>query len=246
MNKLFKKVIKMNTLLKRIRNNKGNSLAEFAVTAAMMATLATTAAPRFSGVGDAAKANQTKANIDKIGKIINQFYMDKSNPASATNPGGEGQGRTPGQLKYDVQIGDYTSLLDVIADLTPVKDENGNIVSPANYSKWDKTVSTKWRSIFGTELVDPSYLGNVSNPPDNGSVINSRDEWNQYLSESEGPITSPYRQGHYIYVVIKGGVQYYIDNDGNAAERECNACGPVAVVADAYNPSKYYAVKSFN
>ena len=50
----------MKRLFNKIRSNKGNSLAEFAVTAAMMATLATTAAPRFSGVGDAGKANQTK------------------------------------------------------------------------------------------------------------------------------------------------------------------------------------------
>ena len=41
----------MKKFLNKIKSNKGNSLAEFAVTAAMMATLATTAAPRFSGVG---------------------------------------------------------------------------------------------------------------------------------------------------------------------------------------------------
>ena len=75
----------MKRLFNKIKSNKGNSLAEFAVTAAMMATLATTAAPRFSGVGDAGKANQTKQNLDKIGGMVNQFFMNTSAPYSSTN-----------------------------------------------------------------------------------------------------------------------------------------------------------------
>ena len=42
-------------ILKRLKSRKGQSLAEFAVTTAMMATLATTAAPKFSGVGEGVK-----------------------------------------------------------------------------------------------------------------------------------------------------------------------------------------------
>ena len=53
-------------LLKRLKGRKGQSLAEFAVTTAMMATLATTAAPKFSGVGEGAKEKKTLADIDKI------------------------------------------------------------------------------------------------------------------------------------------------------------------------------------
>ena len=52
-------------LLKRLKERKGQSLAEFAVTTAMMATLATTAAPKFSGVGEGAKEKKTLADIDK-------------------------------------------------------------------------------------------------------------------------------------------------------------------------------------
>ena len=48
------------------RNNRGNSLAEFAVTLALMATLASTAAPAFSRIGEGAKSKQTKRNLDKI------------------------------------------------------------------------------------------------------------------------------------------------------------------------------------
>ena len=41
----------MKTLMRHFKKVNGQSLAEFAVTTAMMATLATTAAPKFSGVG---------------------------------------------------------------------------------------------------------------------------------------------------------------------------------------------------
>ena len=51
-------------------SNKGNSLAEFAVTMAIMATLATTSAPAFSRIGEGAKAKQTKANLEKIVKHL--------------------------------------------------------------------------------------------------------------------------------------------------------------------------------
>ena len=42
-------------LRKKLKSRKGNSLAEFAITTAMMATLATTAAPKFGQVGAGAK-----------------------------------------------------------------------------------------------------------------------------------------------------------------------------------------------
>ena len=38
-------------LKKKLKSRRGNSLAEFAVTTAMMATLATTAAPKFGQIG---------------------------------------------------------------------------------------------------------------------------------------------------------------------------------------------------
>jgi hypothetical protein len=252
MNNFLQKVTKMKTLLNKIRNNKGNSLAEFAVTAAMMATLATTAAPRFAGVGDTAKANQTRANLDKIASIINQFYMDKGAPISPQNGMGEGQGRIPGQVKFDVPVGGYSDLFEVKADLMV-----------GGFDKWDNgTEAVKWRSIFGKDLTGGDYLGEYSfsdDPPLNGEPGynggNDEDgtpkypyeEWNAYLSQSEGPIKSPYTQGHYIYVVIPGGTKYSVNDDGSEGpEINCNSCGPIVVVADAYNPSKYWLVKSFN
>ena len=64
----------MNKFFKKLKNVNGQSLAEFAVTTAMMATLATTAAPKFSGVGEGAKEKKTLADIDKILKAANNFY----------------------------------------------------------------------------------------------------------------------------------------------------------------------------
>ena len=58
----------MKNLIKYFKSVNGQSLAEFAVTTAMMATLATTAAPKFSGVGEGAKEKKTLADIDKIVK----------------------------------------------------------------------------------------------------------------------------------------------------------------------------------
>ncbi len=240
----------MKKLLNKIRNNKGNSLAEFAVTAAMMATLATTAAPRFAGVGDTAKANQTRQNLDKIASIVNQFYMDKGAPISPQNGMGEGQGRIPGQIKFDLPVGDYATLFEVKADL-----------QTGGFDKWDNALGGKWRSIFGLQTAG-DYAGEYSFTDDDplnnqagyngganedGTDKHPYEEWNAYLSQSEGPITSPYTQGHYIYVVIPGGTKYSVNDDGTEGpEVDCNSCGPIVVVADAYDPSKFWLVKSFN
>ena len=198
----------MKRLFNKIRSNKGNSLAEFAVTAAMMATLATTAAPRFSGVGDAGKANQTKQNLDKIGGMVNQFFMNS---------------------------------------------DDGSVQTEASYSRWAAYSGAsgaghpgpKWRSVFGTNVVDNNYLGGVTD--ENLGTQFAHDEFKAYLSKDEGAIKSPYRQGHYVFAVIPGGTKYYYDDvDGSLKTRQCNDCGPIMVIADAYNPSKYHTIKSFN
>ena len=86
-------------LIKKLKSNKGNSLAEFAVTTALMATLATTAAPKFGAVGSGAKEKKTMNNIDKILTVANNYYN------SAVSE--EGKGRFPGQSKYDSQVGGF-------------------------------------------------------------------------------------------------------------------------------------------
>ena len=224
----------MNTLFKRLKNNKGNSLAEFAVTAAMMATLATTAAPRFAGVGETARQNQTMSNLDKIAKMAHSFYLNKGDPQTDNNPMGEGQGRIPGQERYDTQIGGYERL----TELESILNEQ--------FNKWDDAEGSNWRSVFGTAIANPSYAGEYNFTDDDGAKLGPT-EWYAYLSREEGPIVSPYQQGHYIYIVIPGG-QREIQNPETGAwtVQDCNECGPIMVIADAYNPSKFWTVRSFN
>lgn len=93
----------MKKLTKYLKKVNGQSLAEFAVTTAMMATLATTAAPKFSGVGEGAKEKKTLADIDKIMKSANNFYNEQVTKS--------GRGRFPGQTKYNDPVptgGGYT------------------------------------------------------------------------------------------------------------------------------------------
>ena len=67
-------MINIKNIKRKIKSISGNSLAEFAVTTAMMATLATTAAPRFSGIGEGAKEKKTLAEIDKIVISSSNFF----------------------------------------------------------------------------------------------------------------------------------------------------------------------------
>lgn len=83
-------------------NNRGNSLAEFAVTMAIMATLATTAAPAFSRIGEGAKAKQTKANLDKIIASARQWYNSQVEVT--------GMGKFPGQAHRTSNVGDITDI----------------------------------------------------------------------------------------------------------------------------------------
>tara|TARA_R100001463_G_scaffold24969_2_gene59391 strand:+ start:353 stop:856 length:504 start_codon:yes stop_codon:yes gene_type:complete len=79
-------------------NDKGNTLAEFAVTLAIMATLAMTAAPKFSSVGENAKAKQTKANMQKILKSAEWWYHHQVEIS--------GMGTFPGQVRRTDDIGE--------------------------------------------------------------------------------------------------------------------------------------------
>ena len=97
------------SILNKIKKRTGNSLAEFAVTTAMMATLAATAAPQFGSVGEGAKEKKTMNNIDKIIQSANNFYNEKLDE--------EGRGRFPGQSKYDSKVGGYDLPTDTDTDM---------------------------------------------------------------------------------------------------------------------------------
>ena len=125
----------MKSFLKKLKGRTGQSMAEFAVTTAMMATLATTAAPKFSGVGEGAKGKKTLSEIDKIVKAGSNFYNAKVTE--------DGRGRFPGQEKYNVAIGLYTY---------------GTNTFGASGSVDDPDQTTPYAEVVETELKEKKYL----------------------------------------------------------------------------------------
>ena len=203
------------SIIRYLKSTNGNSLAEFAVTTAMMATLATTAAPKFSGVGEGAKEKKTMADIDKIVKSANNFYNSKVTT--------EGRGRFPGQTKYDAAVGGYASdslLIAGVANFTAYNDDEG--------SKWASVFGTTTRNAAG-ELIIPSGHNISTSEDDNkdGSfdVYSGAEE---FLNEFGGnPVQSPFQDGHMIYAVIAGG--------GSGS----GSYAPILYVADLENPSNF-------
>ena len=88
----------LKTIIRNVKSVRGNSLAEFATTTALMATLAATAAPKLSEMSEGAKGEKSRNEIDKIVKMAGQFYQDVADT--------EGRGRFPNQEKFNVPIGD--------------------------------------------------------------------------------------------------------------------------------------------
>mgnify|MGYP003116502382 FL=1 len=145
--------------------NRGNSLAEFTVTMAIMATLATTAAPAFSRIGEGAKAKQTKANLEKITKASQMWYNQQVEVY--------GMGRFPSQAHRTSSIGtlnDYNEnrrieideLLD--AEFVPVFDDtsflhlfdNDTIKSP--YQNGQYAYAIIGGSGTGNSIVSPIFV----------------------------------------------------------------------------------------
>ena len=185
----------MKRFLKYIKSTKGQSLAEFAVTTAMMATLATTAAPKFSGVGEGAKEKKTLADIDKIMKSANNFYN-----AKVTS---DGRGRFPGQDKYNQTVpatGGYATEVLCLADIKGVS---------ASFTTFESSDATSWASVFSTNHDDATApSGHQISITEDDNQNNSFDEFvggEEFLNEFGGnPIKSPFQDGHYIYTVIAG------------------------------------------
>ena len=217
----------MNTIKnikKRLKSIKGNSLAEFAVTTAMMATLATTAAPRFSGIGEGAKEKKTLSEIDKIVIASSNFFNNKVTT--------EGRGRFPGQEKYDVQIGGYESEIQLLSVI------GGDAAEETSFNGYDNSEGSNWRSIFGTNDASAGISDGSNVVNDDGSLIGH----DEFLAEfANNAIKSPYQDGHYIYIVLPGGVDYVDpDGDGTYVKVDCNDCSPILYVADNEDPSKLF------
>jgi len=210
-------------LIKKLKSNKGNSLAEFAVVTAMMGTLATTAAPKFGGVGDAAKSKSTIASIDKIATAANNYYNAKVSE--------EGRGRFPGQTKYDEKVGGFDLPANTLTDAAveiyletilngqttyeSVLDDYVYVFSPAVDD--EDALAGDWMSFVGTtHQVDVGF---------------DEDGANDFKSNfgNQG-ISSPFQDGAYIYLVIPGS------GSGTSAQ------APALIIADAENPSELHKV----
>ena len=209
----------MKRFLKYIKSTKGQSLAEFAVTTAMMATLATTAAPKFSGVGEGAKEKKTLADIDKIMKSANNFYNEKVT--------GDGRGRFPGQLKYNETVPATGAYATEVACLAAIKGEN------ATFTTFESDNATSWSSVFGTSNADATApIGHKINITENDNNNNSFDEFvgsEEFLNEFGGnAVKSPFQDGHYIYTVIAGS--------GSGT----SSISPILFIADLESPKNFH------
>tara|TARA_R100001015_G_C4631768_1_gene194579 strand:+ start:3065 stop:3691 length:627 start_codon:yes stop_codon:yes gene_type:complete len=200
------------TIKRYLKSTNGNSLAEFAVTTAMMATLATTAAPKFSGVGEGAKEKKTMADIDKIVKSANNFYNQKVTE--------EGRGRFPGQVKYDEVVGGYASDTLIVQGL-------------GGFTSYESSEGSNWVSVFGTTTAGaqaPSgHNIDVSEDDNKDGSFDPSVGAEEFLDQFGGnPIKTPFQDGHYIYAVIAGG--------GSGS----SSYAPILYVADLENPSNFF------
>ena len=198
------------TLKRIIRNVKsinGNSLAEFATTTALMATLAATAAPKLSEMSEGTKAEKSMNEIDKILTQARNFYQTTSDE--------EGRGRFPGQDKFDVQVGGYGSERNPNADAAwdnAIAAQNQLLTDLAEMNVWDHAHGSKWRSVFGisneAEGAAQDAGGNVQDdierPCDTcpGTQLGHEDWLDLFAGNT---LVSKYQDGHFAYAVVPGG-----------------------------------------
>ena len=224
----------LKTIIRNVKSVKGNSLAEFATTTALMATLAATAAPKLSEMSEGAKGEKSRNEIDKIIKQAGQFYQD-----TADN---EGRGRFPNQKKFDVSIGgDGTgSNYDngdaqsngVAADHTRsnlheaaiLKDLGITTTTPTDgWDRYDEAHLNQWQSVFDANHTTSQSSG--ATPA--GGIMKAQNYNANYTAGSEEGVTpvvaasgpanewdslfgdevleSKFQDGHYVYTVVAGG-----------------------------------------
>ena len=204
----------INNVLKGIKSVKGNSLAEFATTTALMATLAATAAPKLSEMSEGAKGEKSRNEIDKIVKQAGQFYQDTADL--------EGRGRFPNQEKFNVSIGgpeggNYSnggqgggSAYDlgadtsasnlhtdaILADLRP--DATTQTERTLGWDRFDESHSNEWQMVFGETPDNVQGVMSAYNYKDGGE-----NEWNNLFGDEV--LESKFQDGAYVYTVVAGG-----------------------------------------
>ena len=208
----LKKLIK--SFMRQLKNTKGNSLAEFAVTTAMMATLATTAAPKFGQIGVGAKEKKTMANIDKMLTVANNYYNQTLSE--------EGKGRFPGQTKYDVAVGGVDlaegQLTDEVLEIfveTILENKESYESDLAEFVYVFSPSSDDEDAIQGDWMNLETTVGFNSA----GAIDFKKDFGNNGMK-------SPFQDGSYAYLVIPGS--------GSGTDAQA----PAVVLIDTENPAK--------
>ena len=188
-------------IIRNVKSIKGNSLAEFATTTALMATLAATAAPKLSEMSEGTKAEKSRNEIDKIIKQAGQFYQDMADT--------EGRGRFPGQTKFNVQVGgtayDNTnaSTSGTNSALDNASNHNDAIMSDLGldgtdgWQKYSDEPTNSWISVFGTSN------GMASGTKGVGNCTECSNEWLPLFGDEV--LESRFQDGHYAYTVVAGG-----------------------------------------
>ena len=202
-------------IIRNVKSIKGNSLAEFATTTALMATLAATAAPKLSEMSEGTKAEKSRNEIDKIIKQGGQFYQDTADS--------EGRGRFPNQDKFNQSIGgpngegddagaydnhggsstDLTAAQGrSLAHTTAILKDLGLVDGDDGWQNYDDDHDNGWVSVFG------GYDGEASIAKDGASVY--ADDGTTQINEWSGlfgdeVLGSTFQDGHYVYTVVAGG-----------------------------------------
>ena len=191
----------LKTIIRNVKSIKGNSLAEFATTTALMATLAATAAPKLSEMSEGTKAEKSRNEIDKIIKQAGSFYQDKADE--------EGRGRFPGQSKFNSQVGGSSydnsdaSSGGTSAALTNALTHNNEILMDLGlngtdgWQKYSVSPVNDWISVFGTSNGMATGTKGVAN------CSECSDEWLPMFGDA--PLESKFQDGHYAYSVVAGG-----------------------------------------
>ena len=228
----------LKSIIRNVKSIKGNSLAEFATTTALMATLAATAAPKLSEMSEGTKGEKSRNEIDKLIKQAGQFYQDKADT--------EGRGRFPGQTKFNISVGgatatgydnsnastagtaaahtasdDHTVL--IMTDLgLHVTGTGENAVVSDGWRDYDQTHANTWASVFGTTNADAELPTGVSGVIDNAA---GTADWTNLMGDET--LGSTFQDGHYVYTVVAGG------GSGN------QVFPPVLYVADIENATDF-------
>ena len=209
-----------NSIIEKIKSIKGNSLAEFAVTTAMMATLAATAAPQFGSVGEGAKEKKTMNNIDKIVQAANNYYNQKLDL--------EGRGRFPGQIKYDEPVGSAPAI-DLTQDSTVALGlETFVRTTLAGLDDFEDSGLDQFVYVFSPSVNDEDAVDNGWMRPETEVDYNEDGALDFKALFGNNGMSSPFQDGAYIYLVLPGF------GSGTSAQ------SPALVVADAENPTQLH------